>query len=416
MVRKGSQSSRRNAKMEPGQHTGKMHGWESTKLTVSLDAVPSALRHEDANMPDFMPGLELSRLYFEEWVQPALAAEFPAVRYDAAVIGTGSEVLGFDTPMSRDHHWGPRVSLYVSPDDVDTVREPIREYFRHHLPYEFRGYPTSFEDIPGEPGTLRFETKTSGPVNHRIEVTTLHHMLGWYLDFDWQREAQVSVTDWLTIPQQKLRTLVAGAVYHTGLGDLPAMREQFAWYPHDVWLYLLAAGWSRISQEEAFVGRTGDVGDEVGSRLIAGRLVRDMMMLCFLMEKQYAPYPKWFGTGFAQLECSAPLTPVFEQVLAAQDWRTREAHMAEAYRLVATMHNALDITEPLSTTVSDYHSRGYQVIHGDHFADAIRAVIQDEDVRRIAQERPIGSIDQYSDSTDLREGASLRQRLRRLYD
>jgi hypothetical protein len=367
-------------------------------------------------MPDFIPGLELSRLFFEEWVQPALAAEYPALRYDAAVIGTGSEVLGFDTPMSRDHHWGPRVSLFVAPDDLDSYNGPIHEFFRHHLPYEFRDYPTSFEEIPGEPGTLRFETKTSGPVNHRIEVTTLNHMLDWYLDFDWHRDTALTITDWLTIPQQKLRTLVAGAVYHAGLGDLPAMREHFGWYPHDVWLYLLAAGWTRISQEEAFVGRTGDVGDEVGSRLIAGRLVRDLMMLCFLMEKQYAPYPKWFGTGFARLECNGQLIPIFEQVLAAQDWHSRETHLAEAYRIVATMHNALGVTESLPTGVSDYHSRGYQVIHGDRFADALHAAIQDEGVRRIARGRPFGSIDQYSDSTDLREGASLRQRLRRLYE
>ena len=80
------------------------------------------------------------------------------------------------------------------------------------------------------------------------------------------------------------------------------------------------------------------------------------------------------------------------------------------------MHNALSVTAPLPTAVSDYHSRGYQVIHGDHFADALKAAIQDEAMRQIAQGRPIGSIDQYSDSTDLREGASLRQHLRRLYD
>lgn len=38
------------------------------------------------------------------------------------------------------------------------------------------------------------------------------------------------------------------------------------------------------------------------------------MRLCFLMEKQYAPYPKWFGTAFAQLDCAERLLPVFEEV------------------------------------------------------------------------------------------------------
>ena len=51
-------------------------------------------------MPEFVKGLELSRLFFEEAVRPALAAEFPSLRYAAALVGTGSEVLGFDTEMS----------------------------------------------------------------------------------------------------------------------------------------------------------------------------------------------------------------------------------------------------------------------------------------------------------------------------
>lgn len=367
-------------------------------------------------MPDFIPGLELSRLFFEELVQPVLEAEFPDLRYDAAIIGSGSEVLGFDTPMSRDHHWGPRVSLYVAAAEVDVVQQPIRALFRKRLPYEFRGYPTSFEEIPGEPGVLRFEPKTSGPVNHRISVTTLNRHLRDYLHLDWQPGMRLTAADWLSIPQQKLRTLVAGAVYHAGLGEITAMREQFAFYPHDVWLYLLAAGWSRIGQEEAFVGRTGDHGDEVGSRLIAARLVRDLMQLCFLMERQYAPYAKWFGTAFARLACGPLLLPVFERVLAAQDWREREQYLSEAYGYVAEMHNGLNITEALPTGVSSYHGRPFMVIHGDRFAGEIKAAISDDDVRRIAESHLIGSVDTFSDSTDLREAAHLRGWLKQLYD
>ena len=132
--------------------------------------------------------------------------------------------------------------------------------------------------------------------------------------------------DWLTFPQQKLRTITGGAVYHSGLGELDALRDRLRYYPRDVWLYLMAAGWTRISQEEAFIGRTGDVGDELGSRVIAARLIRDLMMLCFLIERVYAPYSKWFGTGFSKLACAPTLTPIFQRVLSAETWREREVH------------------------------------------------------------------------------------------
>ena len=57
-------------------------------------------------MPEFIPGLELAKLFFHEAVEPVLDSDFPALKYSAALIGPGSEVLGFDTSMSRDHHWG----------------------------------------------------------------------------------------------------------------------------------------------------------------------------------------------------------------------------------------------------------------------------------------------------------------------
>lgn len=364
-------------------------------------------------MPDFIPGLELSRLFFVEAVKPILDADFPGLRYDAAVIGSGSEVLGFDTPMSRDHHWGPRVSLFVSASDHPRVAEAVERAMCDRLPYEIRGYSTSFQPIPAEPHILRFEERTEGGVNHRVTVEVLRETLRAYLAFD--IDGDITPPDWLTFPQQKLRTLTDGAVYHSGLGEVETMRERLRYYPRDVWLYLLAAGWMRISQEEPFVGRAGDAGDELGSRVIAARLIRDVMMLCFLIERVYAPYPKWFGKAFSKLACAAKLTPLFEVALSAGGWREREAALGKAYSIVAGMHNALGVTDLLPTTVSQFHGRPYQVIHGEAFSEAIRSRIDDAEVRRIADRTLIGSIDQLSDSTDLREDAGLRAALANLY-
>ncbi|MFE9889759.1 hypothetical protein [Streptomyces scopuliridis] len=51
--------------------------------------------------PAFLPGLELSRILYEEAVRPLLDDAFPGLRHAAARVGTGSEVLGFDTPRGR---------------------------------------------------------------------------------------------------------------------------------------------------------------------------------------------------------------------------------------------------------------------------------------------------------------------------
>jgi hypothetical protein len=47
--------------------------------------------------------------------------------------------------------------------------------------------------------------------------------------------------------------------------------ERLGWYPDQVWRWLLACQWHRLAQEEAFVARTAEVGDDLGSVVTAGR-------------------------------------------------------------------------------------------------------------------------------------------------
>jgi hypothetical protein len=161
------------------------------------------------------------------------------------------------------------------------------------------------------------------------------------------------------------------------------------------------------------MARCGDAGDELGSRIIAARLVRELIWLCFLMEKTYAPYSKWFGTAFARLLCARTLAPIFDDVLRATAWPEREAHLSQAYAVVATMHNALAITAPMPTAVAPFYGRPYLVIGGDAFADAIRAAIVDEQVRRLPPQ--IGSVDQFVDSTDALGSREYLDHLKALY-
>ena len=267
---------------------------------------------------EFVPGLELARLYYTEAVQPILRAEYPDLVHSAGLIGPGSEVLGFDTAMSADHNWGAQVVVYLSDEDHGRVADEVWETLSYKLPFSVRGHPTHFEAVPDDPDTVIPRLTRRRPINHRVTITTLSGFVRRYIGIELDQE--LALHDWLTIPEQKLRTLVAGAVYHDGLNVLEPLRHKLAFYPHDVWLYLLAAQWLRVGQEEPFVGRAGSVGDEVGSAVIAARLVRDLMRLCLLMEQQYAPYAKWFGSAFARLDCAKGLTPIFARVLRSTGW------------------------------------------------------------------------------------------------
>jgi hypothetical protein len=346
----------------------------------------------------FMPGLELSRLFYEEAVAPILAHRFPGLAHAAARLDTGSEVLGFDTRRSMDHWWGPRVAVFLRSEDfAPALADDIKQVMGNELPFEVRGFPTHMHVVDEATGSVFMARTDQRPINHMVDVTTAREFLGSYLGV--QPLDGLAPLDWLAIPEQNLRTVTSGGVWHDAIGELTRAREVLRWYPDDVWRYLLAAQWRRIGQEEAFPGRCVEVGDELGSRVVAARLVREVMHLAFLLERQYMSYAKWLGTAFARLECAATLEPALLGALGATNWPERERQLSAAYETVARMHNAVGLSAPVAETVSPFYGRPFQVIHGDRFVEALRAEITDEAVKRLPPNP--GNTTQWVDSTDM---------------
>jgi hypothetical protein len=317
-------------------------------------------------------------------VRPLLAEHFPQVPYAAALLGPGSEVAGFDSQRSTDHDWGPRLQILLT--DADAAQAgAITAMLASELPASFSGYPTAFP-VSGDPGST---------ARHHVEVVGLGTWLTGRLGFDPRRE--VTRLDWLATPTQRLAEFTAGEVFHDGPGELTRARAALAWYPHDVWLYVLACQWERIGQEEAFPGRCAEVGDDLGSVIVTARLARDLMRLCLLMQRRYPPYSKWLGTAFARLHGTADLGASLTAAISAGDWRAREQHMGQAYETVAAWHNELGLTPPLDARVRGFYERPYQVIEASRFSVALREAISVPQLRRL----PLtGAIDQFTDSTD----------------
>ena len=358
---------------------------------------------------DFIKGLQLSELFYSEAAKPILDTYFPHVSYSAALIGWGSEVLGFDDIQSSDHHWGPRFLLFLSPEDEEQYKDAIHETLRQNLPHRFRGYATSFGE-PDEIG-VRLPTETdSGPVNHMVHIETIESFFGWYLGCDPYKS--LTAADWLSFSENKLLSATSGRVFHDGLGKLEEIRRKFHYYPRDVWLYQIVAQWIIISEDQEFMSRCGHVGDELGSMIIAARQVQRLMRLCFLMERKYAPYIKWFGSAFAELECGPELGPIFKDVLKSVTWKERESNLARAYRVIARMHNALRITRPIPEDVQNYHGRPYLVFEPPDVRD-ILVSFTDEEVKAI--KHGLGSVNQFVDSTNQFSNKALVEMLKAIY-
>jgi hypothetical protein len=365
---------------------------------------------DEVDAERFVPGLDLAEAFYREAVRPVLDRHYPGLVHSAALLGYGSEVLGYDTPRSMDHEWAPRGLLFLSESDEAAHGKAIAELLGRELPHEFRGLPVDL--VRSSPTDNAVMTRVAeGPVQHRVQVVTVGGFCRWQLGFD--PRAGMDTVDWLVAPQQRLLGVTAGRVFHDGLGELGPLRERLAYYPDDVWLALLAAQWRRIDQEEPFMGRCGDVGDDLGSRIVAARQARELMRLCFLMERRYWPYTKWFGTAFGRLHCAARVGPHLGTALAAEDWRAREQALGGAYVAVAELHNRLGLTDPVPVEFSTFHDRPYLVIHSGRFVDALRARVLNP---LLAEAALTGCVDQLADSTDVLSYPQRYARLRAFFD
>ncbi|MDA3849859.1 MAG: DUF4037 domain-containing protein [Spirochaetaceae bacterium] len=344
----------------------------------------------------FIPGLELSKKYFIQAVKPILEQSFPHLSYSAGLVDYGSDVLRCDTVISMDHQWGPRLSIFLSKKDMVNLGTSIHDKLCDKLPPQFMGYSTHFSTA-GPDGIRWMEPWKEGPVNHLVLIQNWEEFLGWHLN--WSPEASINPTQWLLFPQQRLLTLRSGKIWQDGL-SLQITIDQLHYYPEDIWRYIMAQQWSLIGQEEAFLGRCGQEGDELGSSLVAGRLVQHLMYLCFHMEKEYAPYSKWLGTAFSKLSCASDLYPILEKINHAKKWQKRESFLVKAYRVVLKRFNRLGIIDPLDTEARDYYGRPYRVVFGSEIAGKIKQSIKAPEVRSLPS---LGNIDQITQSSALLE-------------
>jgi hypothetical protein len=258
------------------------------------------------------------------------------------------------------------------------------------LPASFRGWPT------------RFATTWDPEIGHKTQVDTpegfatsrLGIALGDPLD----------ALDWLSLTGQSLLEVTGGAVFTDTQGGITAIRRSLAWYPDDVWRYVLAAQWSRIGRDLPLLGRTGVRGDDLGSRLLTARVATSVMHLGFLLEKRWAPYSKWLGTVFAGLPAAGAAGPLLQAALTATTWQSRQTALCEAIvglhelqRLVGLPCGA-EALEP-------FFDRPFQVVRAS-VVDELLASITDPQVRRLPA--GVGSVEQWVDNVEVLSTPQLR--------
>lgn len=318
----------------------------------------------------------------------------------------GSDVLGFDSARSTDHDWGPRLQIVVADQDLASRSGDVLEVIDEALPEIVLGVPV---DLPGStslPGDEETHHNSQDERRHGVTVSSVKRL---------QRDLLGTEDDprrwdharWLTTPRQSLLEFTAGPIFRDDIGELSAVRDALAWYPHDVWLYVMSGRWQRIAQMESFVGRAAEAGDDLGSRLLAGQIASDIMHQTLLQRRSYAPYPKWLGSSFARHEEDDGLSVALTAAVAADRAQDRQSALVGTLVQLSRRHDLLRVTGPMLSQAEPFFGRPYPVIWSERIARALHDAIRPplKDVLPFG----LGGVDELTNGTDALKNIHFRQ-------
>ena len=302
-----------------------------------------------------MKGLELCRSYYENVGAPELSRLFPEVmsRAAAGLSGQGSDCLGFDDEISRDHDFGPGFCLWLSDEDFEKYGAELQKAY-DTLPKEYMG----------------FERKPTHTGAQRVGVMRTSDFYRYYIGCPGVPD---TLMRWVRIQEHFLATCTSGEVFADGLGELSAIRNGLLpCYPEDVRLKKLAARAATMAQSGQYnYPRLMRRGDVFGARLALAEFLNAALSMMYMLNFRYEPFYKWQFAGAEGLVAMADALPYLKDIAASSTRRDADAI-------------ARDIEAASAVAISELRLQGLTDAGGDYLephAYAIMSKIEDPEIR-----------------------------------
>ncbi len=230
-------------------------------------------------------GLELSRRFYEAFGAPVLKRNFAAIlpRLAIGLAGEGSECLGFDDAISRDHDFGVGFCIWI-PDDIPAETAAALQAAYDALPQSYFG-------------VRRIVTPQA---KERVGVCRYSAFFGRLLELP---DIPQNESQWLAVEESMLAAAVSGAVFRDDSGVFTEKRRRLAaGYPRTVYLRRMAQALARMAQcgQYNYI-RMRQRGDFATAQLYLTEFCKSAMQAAHLCRGVYAPYEKWLLRSTEQL-------------------------------------------------------------------------------------------------------------------
>jgi hypothetical protein len=226
-----------------------------------------------------MRGLEIAKAFYHEYGEPMLREKFPEILPFMAVglLGRGSECLGFDDEVSRDHDFEPGFCVFLPGEEIVDRRTAFL------LERAYAGLPKEFM------GLRRAVISPVGGARHGV-LRTAEFMT----DLVGSSDGRLDLTGWMTVPDHALTEALSGEIFTDPYGEVTAIRERLRRQPVDVKRKKLAGHLLLMGQSGQYnYKRCLAHGETAAAQLAVMEFVKSTMSVVFLLNNAYQPYYKW---------------------------------------------------------------------------------------------------------------------------
>ena len=307
-----------------------------------------------------MKGIELSERFYTEFGAKMIHEQFPHIEHLIAVgiAGSGSECMGFDDEVSKDHDFEPGFCIFLPNEEVvDLPTQFALERAYSRLPSEFMGYKRNpISPVGGKRhGVIRmsefFEAKTG------------------------KDDGVLSLSDWFFVPEQSLIEVTNGKVFRDDTGKFSIIRASLSYMPEDVRLKKLAGNLILMGQSGQYnYPRCTARGESAAAQLAVAEFVKSAMHTVFLINKQYIPYYKWSFKALSSLPKLSELYSSFEFLISSGNGAE------EAEKKTALIE---EICKKIFSELSHDGATSYSGSEAEGHAYSVNGKIQDNHIRNL---------------------------------
>ena len=257
-------------------------------------------------------------------------SEFIKVKYPdlysricLALVGVGSECLGFDDEISEDHDFSSRCQLFLDDSDYKTYKSDLESSLKIFC-----------KDL---------ESLTSNLKDINVEIMSIPNFYKYYTLFE---NGPKTESEYRKVPMDLLCVATNGKVFLDNLGKFSEIRNRLLnFYPEDIRLKKIAFQLNKMAQSGQYnYSRMIKRGDTVAANIAQGEFVKHYLEFVHLLNKKYMPFYKWSYRSACSLEILGNFTQRNLKKLSEASIYEKESLIEEICLTVVNTLNELGLS------------------------------------------------------------------------